>query len=183
MVWPENGSDVDPRVDDAAAREIDTAARAVGAPLLVGTLEYPDTGGRYNTAVLWEPGVGVTAHYDKQHPAPFAEYIPLREWVRPFSSAVDLVRNDMIAGTEVGLVPLRSERLGRTVGIGDVICFEVAYDTLVRDAVRAGGEILVVQTNNASFGYTDESTQQLAMSHPARHRARAARRCRSRPSG
>jgi apolipoprotein N-acyltransferase len=164
VVWPENGSDVDPRVDEAAAREIDDAARAVDAPLLVGTLEYPETGGRYNTAVLWEPGVGVTADYDKQHPAPFAEYIPLREWVRPFSSAVDLVRNDMIAGTEVGLVPLESERLGRTVGIGDVICFEVAYDTLVRDAVRAGGEILVVQTNNASFGYTDESTQQLAMS-------------------
>ena len=164
VVWPENGSDVDPQVDEAAAREIDDAADTVGAPLLVGTIEYPQTGGRYNTAVLWEPGVGVTATYAKQHPAPFAEYIPLREWVRPFSAAVDLVRNDMIAGTEVGLVPLESERLGRTVGIGDVICFEVAYDTLVRDAVRAGAEILVVQTNNASFGYTDESTQQLAMS-------------------
>jgi apolipoprotein N-acyltransferase len=164
VVWPENGSDVDPQVDAAAAREIDGAARAVDAPVLVGTIEYPETGGRYNTAVLWEPAVGVTGKYSKQHPAPFAEYIPLREWVRPFSSAVDLVRNDMIAGTEVGVVPLESERLGRTVPIGDVICFEVAYDTLVRDAVRAGAEVLVVQTNNASFGYTDESTQQLAMS-------------------
>lgn len=164
VVWPENGTDVDPQVDDAAAREIDDAARAVGAPMLVGTVEYPETGGRYNTAVLWEPGTGVTAKYSKQHPAPFAEYIPLREWVRPFSSAVDLVRNDMIAGTEVGVVPLASERLGRTVPIGDVICFEVAYDTLVRDSVRAGAEVVMVQTNNASFGYTDESTQQLAMS-------------------
>ena len=164
VVWPENGSDVDPQVDAAAAREIDRAERAVDAPLLVGTIEYPETGGRYNTAVLWEPGTGVTAKYSKQHPAPFAEYIPLREWVRPFSSAVDLVRNDMLAGTEVGVVPLESERLGRTVPLGDVICFEIAYDTLVRDAVRAGAEVLVVQTNNASFGYTDESTQQLAMS-------------------
>ena len=50
------------------------------------------------------------------------------------------------------------------MGIGDVICFEVAYDGIVRDAVRAGGEVLVVQTNNASFGMSDESTQQLAMS-------------------
>ena len=164
VVWRENGSDVDPRVDESAAREIDAAARAVGAPLLVGTIEYPETGGRYNTAVLWEPGTGVTASYSKQHPAPFAEYIPLREWVRPFSSAVDLVRNDMIAGEKVGVVPLRSERLGRTVPMGDVICFEVAYDALVRDSVRADAELLVVQTNNASFGYTDESTQQLAMS-------------------
>ena len=164
VVWPENGSDVDPRVDAAAAREIDDAARAVDAPLLVGTIEYPETGGRYNTAVLWEPGTGVTAAYQKQHPAPFGEYIPLRDLLRPLSSAVDLVRNDMLAGSEVGVVPLESERLGRTVPIGDVICFEVAYDTLVRDSVRAGAEIVVVQTNNASFGYTDESTQQLAMS-------------------
>jgi apolipoprotein N-acyltransferase len=163
VLWPENGTDVDPQVDPDAAAEIDAAARAVGAPILVGTIEYPATGGRYNTAVLWEPGVGVVASYSKQHPAPFAEYIPLRDLVRPFSSAVDLVRHDMIAGTEVGVVPLDSTRLGRVVPLGDVICFEVAYDSLVRDAVRAGAEVLVVQTNNASFGYTDESTQQLAM--------------------
>jgi len=164
VLWPENGTDVDPQVDAAAAAEIDAAARAIDAPMLVGTIEYPAGGGRFNTAVLWEPGRGVVARYSKQHPAPFAEYIPLRNLVRPLSSAVDLVRNDMIAGTKVGVVPLASKRLGRTVVMGDVICFEVAYDSLVRDAVRAGAEVLVVQTNNASFGYTDESTQQLAMS-------------------
>jgi apolipoprotein N-acyltransferase len=164
VLWPENGTDVDPQVDTAAAAAIDGAARAVGAPMLVGTVQYPTTGGRYNTSVLWVPGQGVVASYTKQHPAPFAEYIPLRSLVRPFSSAVDLVTQDMIAGTKVGLVPLQSARLGRTVGVGDIICFEVAYDSLPRDAVRAGAELLVVQTNNASFGYTAESTQQLAMS-------------------
>jgi len=77
---------------------------------------------------------------------------------------VDLVTRDMIPGDRPGYIPLDSARLRRTVGIGDVICFEVAYDALVRDAVRAGGEVLVVQTNNATFGYSDESTQQLEMS-------------------
>jgi apolipoprotein N-acyltransferase len=48
--------------------------------------------------------------------------------------------------------------------VGNVICFEVAYDDLVRDTVRAGADLIVVQTNNATFGYTAESTQQLAMS-------------------
>jgi apolipoprotein N-acyltransferase len=48
--------------------------------------------------------------------------------------------------------------------VADVICFEVAYDGLVRDVVDAGGDLLVVQTNNATFGYTGESEQQLAMS-------------------
>ncbi|WP_246036776.1 MULTISPECIES: apolipoprotein N-acyltransferase [Cellulomonas] len=164
VLWPENGSDIDPQVDAEAAGLIDGAARDVGAPLLVGTVEYPESGGRWNTAVLWQAGTGVVATYSKQRPAPFAEYIPMRSFVRHFSSAVDLVTRDMLPGTEPGVVPLESPRLGRTVVLGDVICFEVAYDGLVREAVREGGEVLVVQTNNASFGWTDESTQQLAMS-------------------
>lgn len=164
VLWPENGTDIDPQADAAAGKAIDDAAKAVDAPMLIGTVQYPESGGRYNTAVLWEPGQGVVASYSKQHPAPFAEYIPMRSFVRHFSSAVDLVTRDMIPGDRPGYIPLDSARLRRTVGIGDVICFEVAYDALVRDAVRAGGEVLVVQTNNATFGYSDESTQQLAMS-------------------
>src|SRR5699024_10008586 len=65
---------------------------------------------------------------------------------------------------EVGIIELDSPRLGRMVTIGDVICFEVAYDALVQQSVAAGAEMLVVPTNNASFGPTNESTQQLAMS-------------------
>src|SRR5207248_186862 len=45
----------------------------------------------------------------------------------------------------------------------DVICFEVAYDGVVRDAVKGGGRLLVVQTNNATFGRSGETSQQLAM--------------------
>ena len=48
--------------------------------------------------------------------------------------------------------------------IGDVICFEVAYDSLVRSSVAAGAQLIVVQTNNATFGETPETYQQLAMS-------------------
>lgn len=164
VLWPENGTDIDPQADAEAAALIDGVAREVDAPMLVGTVQYPPSGGRYNTAVLWEPGEGPVATYSKQRPAPFAEYIPMRSFVRHFSDAVDLVTRDMLPGTEPGVVPIDSPRLGRTVVLGDVICFEVAYDTIVRESVTHGGEILVVQTNNASFGWSDESTQQLAMS-------------------
>ena len=164
VLWPENGTDIDPQVDAEAEAAIDGAALAVGAPLLLGAQEFPDAGGRYNVSLLWEPGVGVVDRYAKQHPAPFAEYIPIRELVRPFSDAVDLVRTDMLPGTTPGTITLASPRLERDVIIGDVICFEVAYDELVRESIVAGGELLVVQTNNASFGPTNESTQQLAMS-------------------
>jgi len=163
VLWPENGSDIDPRVDAAAAAEVDAAATAVGAPVLVGTIEYPSTGGRYNTSLLWEPGRGPVAVYRKQHPVPFAEYIPIRSFARNFSHEVDRVNTDMLAGHEVGVIEVPVPRLNRAVPIGDVICFEIAYDDLVLDSVLAGGEMLVVQTNNASFGRTAESTQQLAL--------------------
>ncbi len=161
VLWPENGSDLDPQVTPDVGAQIDDAASAVGAPVLVGAQEYPDTGGRYNVALLWEPGEGVTERYAKQHPAPFGEYIPLRSLVRVFSDQVDRVTTDMIAGDEPAVVRLPAD--GRDVPMATVICFEVAYDEIVRDAVARGAEVLVVPTNNASFGYTAESTQQLAM--------------------
>ncbi|MCV2394619.1 apolipoprotein N-acyltransferase [Actinotalea sp. M2MS4P-6] len=164
VVWPENGADFDPRTDPQTEAAVNEVTSALDAPLLLGTQEYPDTGGRYNLAMLWDPELGPVATYAKQHPAPFAEYIPMRSIARLFSDAVDRVNTDMLPGTGVGLIPVDVPRLGRTVGIGDVICFEVAYDDIVRKAVTAGGEVLVIQTNNATFGRTDESTQQLAMS-------------------
>src|SRR5690625_7247123 len=69
----------------------------------------------------------------------------------------------MIGGAEVCVVPLRAV-LGRNVQLGNVICLEVAYDGIVRESIAAGGELLIVQTNNATFGVTNESVQQLAMS-------------------
>ncbi|MDO8144836.1 apolipoprotein N-acyltransferase [Isoptericola sp. 178] len=162
VLWPENGSDLDPQEADDVAAALDAAAARVGAPILVGAQEYPETGGRYNVSLLWQPGAGVIDRYAKQHPAPFGEYIPLRGFVRLFSAQVDRVTNDMLAGTEPAVVDLPRPD-GPTVPMATAICFEVAYDEIVRDAVRRGAQVLVVPTNNASFGYTAESTQQLAM--------------------
>lgn len=164
VLWPENSSDIDPRVDADAAAAITGAAQALGTPILVGTDHFPESGGRLNTSVLWDPVDGLVDSYAKQHPAPFSEYIPMRNVARFFSEAVDRVRTDMIPGDEVGIVELDSERLGTVVPLGVGICFEVAYDDIVRDSVLAGAQMLVIPTNNANFGMSDESTQQLAMS-------------------
>ena len=44
-----------------------------------------------------------------------------------------------------------------------MICFEVAYDGLVRDVVDGGAELLVVQTNNATYMGTGQVEQQFAI--------------------
>lgn len=162
VVWPENASDVDPRVHAEGRTLIEDAVEAAGVPLLFGTQEYV-TGGRYNQAVLWVPDEGITHVYAKQVPAAFAEYIPWRSFFEKLSDKVALVRTDMLAGTEVGAVPVPVDRLGRDVVVAPIICFEVAYDKIARSSVQAGAELLLVPTNNSNFGYTAESTQQLAM--------------------
>jgi apolipoprotein N-acyltransferase len=162
VFWPENASDIDPLRNPDAAAVITEAADAIGVPILVGAVLREPAGHLSNAGIVWgptgsdHPGPGV--RYVKKHPAPFAEYIPYRGFFRHFSDKVDLVRTDFAPGRLSGALPM-----GATTA-GDVICFEVAYDGIVQRAVRDGARLLVVQTNNATFGYTDESIQQLAMS-------------------
>jgi apolipoprotein N-acyltransferase len=162
VVWPENSSDIDPLRNPDAYAEISAAADAVGVPLLVGAVLEGPGDHISNAAIVWGPSAsavpGPGQRYVKRHPVPFGEYIPYRSFFRIFSPKVDLVSRDFAAGNGVGVLDLGPAR------IGDVICFEVAYDDIVRDTVTAGADLLVVQTNNATFGYTDESVQQLAMS-------------------
>lgn len=163
VLWPENSADYDPRVREWAAVQLDEASRAVDAPILAGGTRYVDDG-RYNDMFLWEPGVGEVQRYSKQRPAPFGEYIPMRDLARRITDQVDRVQVDMLPGQEPATVALPVERLDRDVILGLAICFEVAYMDLTGQAVLDGAEMLVVPTNNSSFGLTEESSQQLAMS-------------------
>ena len=158
VVWPENSSDIDPFEDRSAYDAIDAAVRDIGVPVLVGAVLQGPGDKISNTGIVWDPVTGPGERYVKQHPVPFGEYIPLRSVARRISSAVDLVPRDFAAGEEVGVLDVGPARLG------DVICFEVAYDDLVREAVDEGGRLIVVQTNNATFGRSPQTEQQLAMS-------------------
>jgi apolipoprotein N-acyltransferase len=156
VIWPENASDVDPVGDAGAGDLITRAARAVNAPILVGSLlEGPGNHVR-NVGLVWLPTGGPVDTYVKRHPVPFAEYVPLRSLARMVTAKVDLVRADFLPGDRAGVL-----RVGPAT-VGDVICFEIAYDNLVRDTVTGGADLIVTQTNNATFD-ADEAGQQLAM--------------------
>ncbi|MGB8022465.1 MAG: apolipoprotein N-acyltransferase [Candidatus Nanopelagicales bacterium] len=166
VIWPENSSDIDPVRHADAAEQIDLAADAIGAPILVGAvLNNPDDppkqdhpGTILNVGLVWDPETGPGQRYLKRHPVPFGEYLPFRDALSQFITRFDRVPRDFVGGEQPGFLTI-----GR-VPIGIVICFETAYDDLVRDAVRAGGAVMVVQTNNATYGGTGQPEQQLAIS-------------------
>jgi apolipoprotein N-acyltransferase len=157
VVWPENASDIDPFDNPDAYAQIERAVHAINRPILVGIIrDGPGPNQDRNMGILWSPTTGPGSQYVKRHPVPFGEYMPFRKLATALTSKATLVQ-DMVAGKGNGLVT------GGPYPIGDVICFEVAYDALVRSSVQAGAQLLVVQTNNATFGHSAETYQQLAM--------------------
>jgi apolipoprotein N-acyltransferase len=157
VVLPENTTDNDPRRDPVAAELLTTAARAVGQPILVGAVLDRDDGRLENAGLVWTPEGTVADQYVKQHLVPFGEFVPFRAQLEPLFGRLALVPRDFVPGEEPGRVDVGD------VAVSDVICFEIAYDDLVRDAVEAGGSVLVVQTNNATYGRTEQPEQQFAI--------------------
>lgn len=159
VLWPENASDIDPYRNADAAGVIDEAARQVGVPILLGAVVLADEPDRvYNMGIVWDPVTGPGQTYTKRHPVPFGEYMPMRGFFRIFSDKVDLIRSEFVAGTKPGNLTVAG------IPVGDVICFEIVEDDIVHDVVDGGAQMIVVQTNNATFGYTNETYQQQAMS-------------------
>jgi apolipoprotein N-acyltransferase len=168
VIWPENSTDIDPFTDPTVRADIQDAVDAVGVPVLVGAMVGgEDPSDVYNQGIVWEPGSGPGERYSKTHPVPFGEYIPLRDLFAPYIERLQQIPRDMVPGTEPGLLSMN----GTTVG--DVICFEIAYDDVVHAVVRGGAQLLVVQTNNATYMGTGQVEQQFAI---ARLRAMETRR-------
>ncbi|MFI6730936.1 apolipoprotein N-acyltransferase [Streptomyces sp. R-74717] len=158
VLWPENSSDLDPYRNADARIVIDDAVKAIGVPTVIGAVVEPDTGKLRNTLIQWDPKKGPVSTYDKRHIQPFGEYIPMRSFVRLFSSDVDRVQRDFGPGKKVGVFDLA----GTNVGL--VTCYEAAFDDAVRDTVEHGSQLITVPSNNATFGRSEMTYQQLAMS-------------------
>jgi len=158
VIWPENSTDIDPMQYPPVYDEIASAAAAIGRPILVGAvLQNP----QLNAGVLWLPYKGPTTIYAKRRLVPFGEYIPFRSLISKITSLTQLQPTDFVPGHQTVVFNIGQIKLG------DVICYEVGFDDLVRSEVAAGANLLSVQSNDATFERegptTAESGQQLAM--------------------
>lgn len=159
VLWPENSTDTDVLADPTAGERIQQAVADVGAPILVGAiLDGPTPTEAYNVGIAWtDQGPG--AMYVKQKLVPFGEYVPFRTKLGALSSRLDReVPRDMIPGDAPGIL-----RVGGMT-LGDMICWDVAHDRILRQTVEGGAEVLVVQTSNASFTGTAQPAQQWQIS-------------------
>lgn len=155
VIWPETA--VRLAGDPAGDAELAGVLRELGVPTLIGAQLRQDGRGT-NSVLYWDPARGPgPQRYDKLELVPFAEYVPLRAIARWFTPFVDGT-GDLTPGSEPGVFRVAGTR------VGAVICYEAAYDYPARQAIDRGAELLAVPTNNAWYGRSEMSYQQLGMS-------------------
>lgn len=160
VLWPENSTDIDPTNDPTTRDLVQYSALIAGLPIFVGAvMDGPGKDERQTTGLWWDPVTGVGPRYNKRNLVPFGEWIPFRDVLLPKMPILKRIGRQGIPGTVPGVieVPVSNHPQLR---IGDVICFELAYDETVYDTMRNGAQVLVVQSNNATYTATGQPHQQ-----------------------
>ena len=129
VIWPENSTDIDPRLSAADLRR-DRGRRDAIASRSWSALCFNNP--LRNAGQLWLPRRGPVEIYVKRQLVPFGEVIPLRGLIDRVTSLPDLQPRNFTPGHR-GVV----FRIGK-IRLGDVICYEVGFDNLVRSEVRRG---------------------------------------------
>lgn len=156
VVWPEGAVDLSaPVAGTREGAQLVGLAQAIDATLIAGVTEEVGDRAFRNAAVAWAPTGRLVGRYEKVHRVPFGEYVPGRALL---SRVVDLslVPRDAIPGDDTGMLTTPAGP------VGVAISFEVFFPERVRSAVGAGGEIVVVPTNAASFTTAEVPSQEVA---------------------
>ena len=155
VLWPENATDIDPFHDTRGRTGIESLASDLEAPILVGGIfDGPTVDTAYNAGIVWDAD-GPGERYVKRKVVPYGEYVPFRSALGGFVPRFDRdIPRDMLPGDKTGAL-----RIGDFT-VGDTICWDIAYDGIVRETVKDGAQMLVVQTSNASFTDTSQPAQQ-----------------------
>ena len=157
IVWPETALSTPLRRDPEIASTLESLSAAIGAPLLVGSIDVEGKAPpklRNSAFLLTERGI--VGRYDKIRLVPFGEFVPL-------SGLIGFVRGwaQFIAELEPG--SRASVFSGPPAPFAVVICYEGIFPELVRELVRGGARLIVNMTNDAWFGRTAGPWQHLAM--------------------
>ena len=158
ILWPENSIDVDPFRNKEAGILIEDLVKRFEKPLISGAV-VQNANGLSNSVLLWDPkDAKVIDSYEKNRLVPFGEYIPFRSLIGNYVNRFDLIPQDFIPGTRSNNL-----RVNNTL-ISPIICFEVAWNSSLIEQIKAGGQLISVHTNNATYAFSDQLEQQFMIS-------------------
>jgi apolipoprotein N-acyltransferase len=114
------------------SRDLHEVTERYRAPMLVGVLSYEfgaEFFAKYNTALLFEPGLETIQRFAKIHLVPFGEYVPLIKYL-PWLTALTPYHGSNVPDLTFGR-EATTFRLGR-YRFATAICFEDTIPQLVR---------------------------------------------------
>ena len=155
IVWPENSIDVDPFRNPQIGTAIAELAQYYSTPIIAGAVLQTDMGPE-NVSIMWNKEGLASSTYVKRTLTPFGEYIPLRSLASKISPYVNDVE-DFIPGKVIA-----NHRTG-AIDAAPIICYEIIDDSNVEERANLSN-LLIVQTNNATFASSAQSFQQLNIS-------------------
>ncbi len=158
VVWAENstGGLFEPEANlDVRAAIAAEATRLEAYFLISGTRSFSDEQ-FLNVNMMYDPAGRKIGEYVKRHPVPFGEYVPLRDLL-DFVPQLDEVPRDMVRGERAVVFDLPQGV------IGSVISFEGAFPRLLRSEVDAGAQLLIVVTNESTWGDSEASDQLIGL--------------------
>jgi apolipoprotein N-acyltransferase len=149
IVWGESSVGTDIGRQPVLFGQIRRLAAGTGAEVLVNQDASLPDGARSKVALLIGPH-GLMGSYTKTRLVPFGEYIPLRAvlgWLATISRAAP---SNMVPGDGAHLVHA-TDRLGRPLPLGVLICFESAFPDMSRADADRGAQLIVYQTSDSTF--------------------------------
>ena len=159
VVWPESstGFNNDPGIHTRVQNDISTEATRLDSYFLIGGDRPVENQYFENYGIFINKDGEIVDQYLKQHPVPFGEYIPFRkylDWIPPLA----LVPRDMVRGDGQKIFMVNDTK------ISTVISFEGSFQRYIRNSVQDGAELVVILTNQASYGESGMSDQFILMS-------------------
>jgi apolipoprotein N-acyltransferase len=156
ILWPEDVVQVEQPIATSAASQVMSNLTQIHQTSIVAGVVEILPGHRFrNTAVAWNDSGHIASSYDKVQRVPFGEYLPARGLLE-HTPIVRQLPSDAIAGHATPVLDVDDHRYAVAVS------YEAMFARQVRNGVKAGGELVLVPTNAASYTSSRVAKTQVA---------------------
>jgi apolipoprotein N-acyltransferase len=154
VIWPEEA--IGTGVSPGALEEVQLLASELSTPFVVGQTFVDDEDRFLNIVRHIDASGRVVGTYQKRHPVPFGEYVPIAFFRRFVGTLNSEIPTDQVPGTVANVFDVEGTR------IATPICFESVFPRDFLDFTRNDAELFVLSTNDSSFERSYASEQHIA---------------------